>query len=122
MSTSAENWPSASYFRRRTPAGQSILSELTLVTHRNWRKLYRHKGDGSHWIIDDEGKHGVQFLHRVKDLDEWMTEDHSAEEKALVLERLGGEGDETCIWVDCSERAIRGIVYCVHHLYANGGR
>jgi hypothetical protein len=122
MNANTPSWPPASYFDEGTDAGRCVLAELELVTRENWRKLYRHKADGSHWVVDEWDKCQQQFLLRVGSIEQWSTEDHTAEEKALLLNSRGGTEDGTCLWKDCSGRNVRGTVYCIDHLYEQGVR
>ena len=122
MSSPTLNWPAVSYFDGSSDAGRCVLSELEFVSQENWRKLYRHKVDGSHWAIDEWDKYQQQCLFRVGRLEDWSTEDHTVAEKALLLASRGGEGADTCLWKDCAGRNVRGVVYCVDHLYAQGIR
>ena len=122
MNVHTPTWPDASYFDEGTDAGRCVLAELELVARQDWRKLYRHKLDGSLWAIDEWDKYQQQFLFRVGSVDHWSTEDHTAEEKALLLSSRGGTGDGTCLWKGCGNRNVRGVVYCIDHLYEQGVR
>jgi hypothetical protein len=122
MSSYTSSWPDASYFDEGTDAGRVTLAELEFLSRENWRKLYRHKVDGSHWAIDAWDKYQQQFLFRVCSIEHWSTEDRTKEEKALLLNGRGGIGDSACLWRDCSGRIVRGMVYCIDHLYEQGVR
>lgn len=119
---SASNWPAVSYFDESTGGARERVTELELVATENWRRLYRHKGDGSHWALDEWDQYQERFLVRVKNLNSWATEDHSVAEKSLLLEQRGGESHALCMWRGCGQRAVRGVAICVDHLYAQGVR
>ena len=116
------SWPDASYFDESTESARLTLAELEQVGAQNWRRLYRHKADGSHWALDEWDKYQDRFLVRVHDLEHWDTEDHTALEKAVLLAHRGGEGADPCLWSGCTRQTVRGVAYCIDHLYAQGVR
>jgi len=105
---STSNWPPVSYIDESTGGAHARLAELELVGTENWRRLYRHKGDGSYWALDEPDKYQERFHMGVKDLNSWAMEDHFVAEKSLLLEQRGGESHALCMWQGCGQRAVRG--------------
>ena len=63
---STSNWPPVSYIDESTGGAHARLAELELVGTENWRRLYRHKGDGSYWALDEPDKYQERSHMGVK--------------------------------------------------------
>ena len=73
--------------------------------------------------LDVWDKYQPQVVVRVHDVDRWETEtDDVATRKALLLRARGGHQDGTCGWADCTQPKVRGVAYCVDHLWSTGAR
>jgi hypothetical protein len=72
------------------------------------------------------GKSGVkghdQVVNRVTDQSSWSSELRIDERKQLLLQSRGGTTDETCIWSGCGGKRVKGVAYCLEHLWNTGAR
>lgn len=97
-----------------------IKLDFDLVDEEQWYQLYRHKIDKSFWRLDKWDKYQEQFFVNLETPDNWRTFDA----KDLQIELLGktrGTTDNTCIWKDCTNPAMQGLVFCERHAYEEMG-
>ena len=118
-----ENLPDFTYYI----PGRSLSRKLRPITEpvqkENWRELVRCKVCGTFWRIDAQDKYQTRFVWRVGVLrPDWASVDFEEKQKALLLDRRGGETAETCAWIRCDRRKVNGVAYCIDHLYATGAR
>lgn len=108
--------PGRSLSRRIRPVAQIVARE-------RWRDLLRCDVCGTHWRIDVADKGEGRYAWKVGAFrPDWAVPDFPELEKALLLQRRGGETAEKCAWLGCERRKVRGVAYCIDHLYATGAR
>jgi hypothetical protein len=123
MSCDCANLPEYDYYTPGRSLSRKIRPVTKIVARENWRELLRCEICGTHWRIDAADKYQERFAWKVGTFrPDWATPDFPDQEKALLLQRRGGEIDEKCVWLRCEKRKVRGVAYCIDHLYATGAR
>lgn len=108
------------FFIENAPNGfQEALHQLDMA---DWRRLFECSDCGTLWAIDEWDKYHDQVASRVKDRKGWSSEDSELKRKELLRRSRGGEEGGECIWAECHKPRIRGVVYCLEHLYKTGAR
>jgi hypothetical protein len=99
----------------------SFLKDLSEKSLASWKKLCVCPKCGTLWAVDEWDKYHIQVVSRVSDIGNW---DVASEEdrKKLLLDSRGGLTDEICIWAECGKNRVRGVAYCIDHLYSTGAR
>jgi hypothetical protein len=119
MTCKCEGRPSA-FFIDEAPPG--FEQDLRREDFANWMTLYSCPVCGSLWAIDVYEKLESQVVFRVLSKENWANDLRTAERKALLLKSRGGVTDEECLWEGCSNKQLKGVVFCLDHLYAMGHR
>jgi hypothetical protein len=88
----------------------------------NWMRLFSCIFCQSLWAIDEWDKYQEQVVFRVRHSDSWFDVGAAERRKSLLLRSRGGEVSAECICACCQKPRIRGVVYCLDHLYENGAR
>lgn len=88
----------------------------------NGMRLYSCPECGILWAIDEWDKYQYQVVSRVKDRSTWSSDQRIEEGKQLLLVSRGGTSDEMCIWSGCTEKRVKGVVYCLDHLWNTGAK
>ena len=109
------------FFLEEGPKGFESSLEQKDTSVPNWKNLCRCRSCGALWAIDEWDKYHDQVASRVRDVSHW-DEDSEEERKKLLLKSRGGLSDEPCAWLGCEKRSVRGVAYCLNHLYATGAR
>lgn len=98
-------------------------NNLTEISEGNWVKLMRCPSCGQLWRVDVWDKLQIQFAVKLDSEDGWEHVDTTALQKQFLLESRGGNEEGTsCIWAGCDLPAVKGVVYCIEHLYKTGAR
>lgn len=93
------------------------------IVAKNFRELFKCQVCSTYWRIDTPDKYHERFAWKVGAFrDDWAEVDKPDEEKSLLLKYRGGLTEEVCIWADCGKRRVKGVAYCIDHLYATGAR
>lgn len=87
-----------------------------------WVELFECKICGQLWKIDVWNKYQYQFAIKIDDHDKWESFDLTEDKKRLLLKARGGLTNEACIVKDCNKKCVKGVVYCIDHLYNTGVR
>ena len=98
-----------------------FMSSLREQAAENWKRLYRCESCGEYWAVDEWEKYGHQVASRATSSTEWDTASEGRRKK-LLLDSRGGTTDEQCIWAGCSGHRVRGVAFCIDHLYDTGAR
>ena len=93
---------------------------LELLETGGWITLWRCVICGDYWKVDGVDKYQVQFAVRIHDPSQWQILNDTALRKAYLLKSRSGLTEEKCIWAGCNGRRVKGVVYCVDHLYETG--
>ncbi len=89
----------------------------------DWKTLLRCPACGRLFSVDAWDKGHDQVAVRIANADAWKEEAASIEaRKALLLGSRGGTIEETCIRAGCIKPRVRGVVYCLDHLWDAGFR
>jgi|SRR5215475_4938836 len=109
------------FFLDEAPDGW--LGRLVEDATGNWKTL-RHCDDCQRlFSVDVWDKYQHQVVASIDDRAHWESEADSVDRrKALLLRARGGTGDGECAWVGCHGTRVRGVAYCVDHLWNSGAR
>jgi hypothetical protein len=88
----------------------------------NWRTLYSCPQCGTLWVIDVWDKGQERVVIRVKERTAWTSEQRTDERKRLLLQSRGGTTNDTCVWSGCNGKRVKGVAYCLDHLWNTGAR
>lgn len=88
----------------------------------NWVHLHKCSTCGQLWRLDEWDKYQTQFVVRIPAGADWELFDATPLQKNFLVQSRGGLTDEQCIWHGCQEKRLKGVVYCVEHLYQTGAR
>lgn len=88
----------------------------------NWMRLGSCPFCGQLWAIDEWDKYQEQVVTRVSDRENWNEIDATELRKQLLLKSRGGLTDTNCIWTGCNAKAVKGVVFCLEHLWKTGAR
>ena len=123
MNCSCANIPEYDYYTPGRSLSRKIRPVSEIVGHANWRELLRCKVCGTYWRIDAADKYQERFAWKIGQYRaDWAIPDFPDREKGLLLGRRDGETAEKCIWLGCDKNRVRGVAYCIDHLYATGAR
>jgi len=115
--------PEYDYYTPGRSVSRKIRPVAKSIDRKNWRDLLRCEVCGTHWRIDVADKYQERYAWKVGAFrDDWADVDFEEKEKELLLVRRGGVTDEKCIWLGCDRLKVRGVAYCIDHLYATGAR
>jgi hypothetical protein len=98
-----------------------IESTIRIATG-NWVHLHKCANCGQLWRVDESDKYQVQFVVRISSSADWEQFDAVPLQKLFLLQSRGGLSNEQCIWRGCQGKCVKGVVYCVEHLYQTGAR
>jgi len=88
----------------------------------SWVRLHRCKECSQLWRIDEWDKYQIQFVVRVPPGTSWQELDADPLQKQFLLQSRGGATNSECAWAGCHGSAVRGVAYCIDHLYETGAR
>lgn len=101
---------------------EGMLASLTGVAQGPWMKLYRCGQCGQHWSIDAYEPYQPQVALAVSSANGWSSADTTGARKSLLLMHRGGTSSESCQWAGCGDNQVKGVVYCLEHLWNCGVR
>jgi len=88
----------------------------------NWIWLGSCPSCGQLWALDEWDKYQDQVVTRVNNRETWNVADTTNLRKQLLLKSRGGLTDTNCIWAGCTAKAVKGVVFCLDHLWNAGTR
>jgi len=88
----------------------------------DWVRLVCCRSCGQLWSLDEWDKYQRQFAIKIPRREDWREFDTMPMRLEFLVRSRGGLTDEHCIWSGCSERRVRGVVYCAEHLFKTGAR
>jgi hypothetical protein len=123
MPCSCAELPDFAYYIPGRSLSRKLRPATKTVATANWRELLQCEACGTYWRIDAEDKFQERFVWKVGAFrDDWSSVEFVEKQKALLLEKRGGETDESCVWIGCEKKKVKGVAYCIDHLYATGAR
>jgi len=99
-----------------------MLAALIEVAHGDWGNLYRCSKCDQLWAIDDYDRLRVQVAVALASAVGWEGADTTDVRKALLLQHRGGASSDACMWAGCVDDQVKGVVYCIEHLWSTGIR
>ncbi|MFQ5684849.1 MAG: metal-binding protein [Candidatus Binatia bacterium] len=103
-------------------APKSFEKGLEKIEVEGWVRLMQCSRCGQYWRVDQWDKYQTQFAIKLVRPDKWKEFDSVPLEKEFLVKARGGLTDEKCMWASCNQRRVKGVAYCVDHLYATGAR
>ena len=103
-------------------APRGFEKKLKEVDAKDWMRLYECPYCGQLWAIDEWDKYSWQVVSKVADKNGWANDQREKERKELLLSERGGTTQQECIWAGCSGKTVKGVVYCLEHLWQTGAR
>lgn len=100
----------------------AFYRHLDKIKTGDWVELHKCKICGQHWRIDGWDQGQQRFVVKIDDTEKWQDFDITPLIKDLLLKNRGGLIDKECIWAGCKNKRVKGVVYCVDHLYETGAR
>jgi hypothetical protein len=111
--------PEVIYLESKPSGFESALVELSVG---NWVKLFCCSECKQLWRIDEWDKYQTQFAAKVPDIETWRSYDIVPFQKQLLLQSRGGLSDNICNWARCGKPAVKGVAFCIDHLFDTGAR
>lgn len=99
-----------------------FVESLQCIERDGWLQLHQCGDCGQLWTVDVPDYPHSEYAVKIPSRDGWQSFDTAPARKQLLLRTRGGTTDEHCIWAGCEQPRVRGVVYCLDHLYANGAR
>ena len=106
----------------KTEASPGFEQTTVRLATGNWVHLHQCSTCGQLWRIDQSDKYQIQFVVRIPAGVDWEQFDVSTLQKNFLMKSRGGLTEEQCIWRGCQGKRVKGVVYCVEHLYQTGAR
>ena len=72
------------------------------------------------WLIDKLEQCQEQLAIKLEVHEGWEEIDTTQLRKDFLLESRGGITEEECMWARCSKSRVKGVAYCLDHLYETG--
>ena len=119
MKCNCANLPEVFYFDAGPAGFQDGWKEIDA---QKWMRLFECAECGTLWAIDEWDKYYFQAVSRIDSRDGWPAPLPDEKRKKLLLQQRGGTTNEACIWKDCEKKRVKGVVYCIDHLYKTGTR
>jgi hypothetical protein len=88
----------------------------------DWIRLYECPKCTTLWAIDEWDKYTWQIVFRILNRKNWESEITTEKRKQLLFNSRGGLTSEECIYMGCDKKRVKGVVYCIDHLYDTGAR
>jgi len=89
----------------------------------NWKTLRHCARCRRSFSVDVWDNLQHQVVAAVDDVAHWEAEaDSVGRRQELLLRSRGGTGEGTCAWAGCRGARVRGVAYCLDHLWESGAR
>jgi hypothetical protein len=102
--------------------GENFYEHLSKEGSSNWREFFKCESSGQYWRIDKYDRLQERFVVKIEDIKNWKDFDSSLLIKDLILKNRGGSTDKECVWANCKNKRVKGVAYCIDHLYECGIR
>jgi len=101
---------------------KDFVNSLSEVDQGSWVTLFRCPICGQYWRVNEWDKYQTQFAIKLDSDSNWEDLDATQLEKGYLLKSRGGTTQDECIWAKCQNKQVKGVMYCVDHLYETGAR
>ena len=105
----------------KTENHAAFFESLPVLEVGNWVKLCQCQNCGQLWSVDEWSKGNISFARKKSNKSNWEEADIEAQKRFLLKSR-GIQEDVTCMQSGCKKRALKGVAFCVDHLYNIGWR
>lgn len=86
--------------------------EEIAVNNKKICTLRKCNGCAQHWQVDEYEKYREGICIKIDDPEQWLSfDDMPFREKKLII-NYNGLSNKTCAWSECSNKALKDIVYC----------
>ena len=99
-----------------------LISNLDQIDSSSWYQLFKCSVCGQYWRVDNEDRLQERYVLKIKQFDGWQNIDITILAKQNLLASRGGTNNEICIWQDCANHQVKGVLYCIDHLWQTGAR
>jgi len=99
----------------------AFFESLPILEIGNWVKLRQCSSCSQLWSIDEWDKGNISFARKCLNRTNWEEIDIEAQ-KLYLLQSRGIQETVTCMQAGCHKPALKGVVFCVDHLYNMGWR
>lgn len=121
MHCHCDELPEYTYYDEIRGISQKLIPFLAKLTECNWRELHVCTICETYWRIDSPDKFRPRYVWKVGLFrGDWSDIEFIDEEKRLLAQCRGGITDEKCIRANCGKPRIKGVAYCIDHLYEMG--
>ena len=101
---------------------KGFIKNLIKLFKDNWIKLMQCPSCKQYLRVDEWDKYQTQFAIKLDKREGWENIDTVPLQKEFLQQSRGGTTQEECMWANCSKNRVKGVVYCVDHLYETGAR
>ncbi len=109
------------YFDELPNAIKKRLVEVDYYSE-EWMNIFKNKETGQLWAIDIYDKYQPQIAVKIDSLEQLKNINFKDIRKNLLFKSRGGCDESTCIMKGCNKKRVKGVVYCIDHLYETGAR
>lgn len=89
----------------------------------HWVRLMACGRCGQLWAVDEPDKYLLQLATKIPVAGRTIWQErHVASEKDFLCRSRGGLTSEPCAWARCGKPCVKGVAFCVDHLYESGAR
>jgi hypothetical protein len=97
-----------------------IQNEFVLIEEKDWYELYQNKADNSFWRLDKFDRLQQKCFVKLYSIDNWENF-NDKDFRIELLAKSRGLSDKNCIWKNCNNQSLNGLVYCCKHAYEEMG-
>jgi len=119
MKCECDSLPDAFYLDRGPKDFEKKLKNLDAE---NWMHLSKCPNCGQLWIVDEWDKYSFQIASKTETRSGWEKNENLTLRKELLIKERGGLIDKECVWAGCSGKTVKGVAYCIEHLWKTGAR
>ena len=118
MTCKCDRLPRLLYLDRFSVPHESLFKILL----GDWSDLHKCKSCGQLWRIDKPDRLQEGYAFKLDSEDDWEQVEVKQLSKDLLLQSRGGITEQKCIWKGCTGFQVRGVAFCIDHLYETGAR
>ncbi|MFZ4620473.1 MAG: hypothetical protein ACOYNS_07935 [Bacteroidota bacterium] len=94
-----------------------IGSNVMMVDSTPMSDLFRCSQCGQLWRCDRPKNLRGRLMMKLECEEDWKTHLMTSGARTRLLENMGGVSANFCLWGNCSNYRVKGLEYCIDHLY-----
>jgi hypothetical protein len=98
-----------------------IKNDFDLIDDKGWYQLYQDKEAKTFWRLDKWDKYQEQVFVKLTSIENWTDFDDSELRITLLQNTKGIDLSGKCIWNNCGNPTLKGLVFCGFHAYKEMG-